>query len=418
MRTKRQSTRPRRGPSKPLVGSSISRLLGQKCPTEPAPSLDIPRTEIGILDTTRWKLDFGPLVRDRYARGATNFDFARLLKSCDWHEVAVTGRSQAREQRRLVRLRDGARISLYENSISLEVAAPRVLGFNNSQQDMLGERDSLRILRELPQLFEMTTFHARQKHGREWFAARLDLALNFEADIATLVEAYRTAKHPGIRSKADAYGSTGLGLYGSTMDFILYSPEKKPRRSKLTRKLGGKLLDPARGTARLEVRFKQPESVTRALQEMLDKADRIPLGSPMIPCLTIDRDGSKDVVPIPISNHELHRQLRREVHRLSGERQLSRPVATGNVIRNLGLLHLARHPEDMLEVERAYDRKTVARVRKEIAALQLKTLETSIFRLGWPRPQLRPGVRPTDTVSVGTARQRRSRSTHPERKSK
>ncbi|MEM7517369.1 MAG: hypothetical protein AAF368_10655 [Planctomycetota bacterium] len=271
---------------------------------------------------------------------------------------------------------------------------------------LLGEYEALRVLREFERHLPLTTFLANWKTGREPFLARLDLAVNFSAPIGTLVEAYRVARHPQIRKKADTYGSTGWGLYGSGMDIVLYSTEAEPRRSKLRRKLEGKRIQAASGGARLEIRYKTARAVGRALQEMKQAAPDTSRTSPILPCMVADSDRVMKPAHIPFENHELHRQAMREVLRLAGGRSIKIPDGEGDLLRRLAIKHLAEHPELMPQVEATYCKKT--------AALQLRDAETGLVRLAWPRPQARTRgqsrtkptrrepstVHPTDTVSV------------------
>lgn len=383
MAKRTRTGRSRCGGRTPPVGSSISRRSGKSFPR----AIDIPRTDIGIIDTIRWKLDIAELAARSSGEAAIEDDLERLMLSAEWSKLSITGRKSVGERLRLGRRSDGARISVYEGSIALEVSAPRALGLLNCEQHLLRESDALQTLDEFRRVLPRTTAMAEEEFGRSPFLSRLDLAVNFDAPIGKLVEAYRSARHPKIRKKADAYGSTGLGWYGSRMDIVLYSLESKIRRSRLTRSLTGKRLRLLKGVARLEVRYKNAEAVGRALKEMRGRTRRRSTSAPVLPCLVPREGGSVELAEIPFTNHELHRQVAREVLRLAGGRSIKLPSGEGDLIRRFGIKHVAENPELMAEVEATYCSKTTAKIRRSVAALHLQDAETGLVRLAWPCPQ-------------------------------
>lgn len=374
-------------------GTSISRPNEQKRSRTRDDQPDIPRTDIGIADTVRWKLDIGPLVDWGYAKNAVLFDLHRPSFRMDWTEKAIVGKNDAGELRRFVRLRDRARISIYPRSIALEVSVPRSIGYLNSDQDRVRAGDTCQTLRDFRALFPLTMFHAQRKSGREPFCTRLDLAINFEADMPKLIEAYRQAKHPGVRKPPDTFGATGIGWYGSRMQVVMYEPAKNPGRSRLARRERAKRVALPPGVVRLEVRFMTAETVARAMAELQASAGTIPASVPHLPCLATREKGTAGIAHVPITNHELHRQLMREVLRFVGGRSLRIPEGKGNLLRRLGLRFLAENPEYMVEVDESYSRPRASQVRREVAALQFKNAATDIIGLAWPGPRSMRSVR-------------------------
>ncbi len=350
----------------------------------------IPRTDDGVIDTMKLRLDIRRLL-DEGRDSVIERDIEDLLRSGRCFRAHIPWNTRHREQHRLVRHEDGVRISVYEKCVTVEGSLPRVLGLTNVTQAQATDHDAVELLNEARySLLPRTTERCEmERYDQRWHVVRLDLSVNFAAQKALLIEALRHVRHPLIRKAPDIYGNTGVAIFGSDRDFIVYDTHERLRRSKLRVQVGYKLLELSPpGTMRFEFRFKCAKSVRTFLSAIRARAEQLGIGPTIaLPFATVRADRGTVVSYAPVRNWLLHEALASEVLALTGRRALLVPEGDGSFIQRCAVAQLAEHPELFAMLESTHSRPTVRKYRRLLAAHFLREQETNLLQLAWPTRQ-------------------------------
>lgn len=352
----------------------------------------IPRTDDGVIDTMKLRLDIRRL-QDERRDAVIERDIEDLIRSGRCFRAHVPWNTRHREKHRLIRHEDGVRISVYEKCITVEGSLPRVLGLTNVTQAQATDYDAVALLNEARySLLPRTTDRcAMERYDQRWHVGRLDLSVNFAAQRALLIEALRHVRHPLIRKAPDIYGNTGVAILGSDRDFIVYDAHERPRRSKLAVRVRHKLIELSPpGTMRFEFRYKCAKSVRTFLDAIRARAAVLSIGPTIaLPFAALRADRGTTVSYAPVRNWLLHEALACEVLALTGQRSLSVPESDGSFVQRCAVAHLAEHPELFAMLESTHSRPTVRKYRSLLAAHFLHEQETNLLQLAWPaRPSL------------------------------
>lgn len=350
----------------------------------------IPRTDDGVIDTMKLRLDIRRL-RDERRDAVIERDIEDLLRSGRCFRAHVPWNTRHREQHRLIRHEDGVRISFYEECITVEGSLPRVLGLTNVTQAEAGDHDAVELLTHARfSLLPRTTDRCEmERYGQRWHVTRLDLSVNFAAEKGLLIEALRHVRHPLIRKAPDIYGNTGVAIFGSDRDFIVYDAHERPRRNKLAIRVRHKLIELSPpGTMRFEFRYKCAKSVRTALSAIRARAEQLGIGPTVaLPFATFRADRGTTISYAPVRNWLLNEALASEVLALTGRRSLLVPECDGSFIQRCAVAHLADHPELIAVLGSTHSRPTVRKYRRLLAAHFLREQETDMLQLAWPTSQ-------------------------------
>lgn len=382
----------------PGQANSITPLSALFFPAHDNPSpCEIPETTIGIVDTIRWRLDLRRLRLARYGR-ALHADLDDLTRKRDWFRLPVRDHHRLREVARYHRARDGARIILYESSVQAEVSAPRHAGYSNDEVHRLSEHDVMAFLRELEySLLRRTTAACRTRRvQQEWHLCRIDLAIDFPADMREIIETYRDSRHPRIRGLPEVYRRNGIAWIGKRYQLTIYETDKRPKRSKLRSVLGERAVQTTRpGFVRAEFRFRGREAV-RVLASLLPDLRHLTTGA-LAQALPYDRGGvtgRADVAWTRMTNGALHRVLAIELSALDGAVRPMPPACSKNVLHGYGLIFVAGHPQTWSVIEDNYSERGARVIEQQLTQLRVRTSKTRLVELAWRTPRFLKRFRP------------------------
>lgn len=156
---------------------------------------------------------------------------------------------------------NGARVLVDAGRVSVEASLPRWIGLGNELQGAVGDAEALGA-------FEAMTFDLLPATSREggfrWYASRVDLARNFEANVPVLVGAFAQARHPAIRSNPKVFFGESVAWYGSGREIVLYDKGAEMKSKGIE---GG----PEPGTvARIESRWSGMKGLDKLLSSVFD----------------------------------------------------------------------------------------------------------------------------------------------------
>lgn len=349
-------------------------------------NVEIPETTSGVVDTIRWRLDLRPLHRARYGR-VVYADLDDLTRIHGWRSVRLGASHSHTELVRFSRSTDGARIFLYESSVHAEVSVPRHAGYSNDEVHRVTEFEVLAFLRELENvLFRRTTAAcATDRVQQVWLLSRLDLAIDFEADMAKIIETYRDSRHPRIRGLPEVYGRNGIAWHGKRHQLVIYKTDARPTRSKLNTVVPQHVDRPrSGGLVRAEFRFRGTAAIrgfVRSLRPLLN-----PALSGMIHAIAFDRGDAKGrAAPafVQITNAGLHRVLAKELGAIEGAVRPLPPASCKNPIHGYGLIVLAAVPQTWSVIDEHYSTRRAHAIAKQVTQLRIRASRTRLVELAW-----------------------------------
>lgn len=394
----------RRGPAKHhrIRGrgqpSSYTRPRVTYWPPPATALLRIPPSPVGLIDTIKVVLRHRCHRQDIQAlcaRGdfeVTQRDGSRVMKG------GVTIRTFGRRVD-LYRKSDGCRIRISDDGIVVEVSLPRVLGLLNDEQDKMTEDDVRRALRMVTlDLFPRTTWRAKvpkpgsQDPRRFWHITRLDIAVNFNGETVEFVETYRHGRRQRSSAQPEVYEETGMAFYGKDFDLLIYDPAARHPRGKLRQSLEGKAFAPGPNRVRAEFRFK----TLRAIKRMLSS---FALDYRGLPFMASRSDGTEAVYCFGLDHHRLHQILATELNGLGpGGTTRGVDATSMNLLRRFGFLYLEEHPEKWAEMKAVLKGRTLRRLRREFAALQIEERKIDLVQAAWSCARVDPST-PADRHS-------------------
>lgn len=359
--------------------------------------VEIPEMSSGVIDTIRWRLDLRPLRRARYG-SIIYADLDDLTRIHKWRSIPLDANHSYKELARFGRGADGARIILYESSVHAEVSVPRHAGYSNDEVHLVTEFEVLAFLRELEDVLlrRTTAACATDRVRQAWHLARLDLAIDFKADMAKIIETYRDSRHPRIRRLPEVYGRKGIAWLGRRHQLVIYETDARPTRSKLRVVVPphGDRSSP-KGVVRAEFRFRGTPAIpgfVRSLRPLLD-----PAPSGHIHAIAFDqRDikGRASPAFARFTNAALHRVLAQELGAIEGAVRPLPPASCKNPIHGYGLIVLAAVPQTWSVIEEHYSTRRAHALAKQVTQLRIRASNTRLVELAWRDARRNAPLRP------------------------
>jgi len=276
---------------------------------------------------------------------------------------------------------DGARVWIEEKrGVRVEASVPRVLGLTNERQAQLSVRDFGSAVRALTvDLMPDTSGEA------PWFTTRLDVAANFEGDVAAVVGAHACARHGKVRSAGKQYFGESVSWLGQRRQFVIYDKGLEMEQGKK----GG----PGPGVlGRMEARW-------MGLKGLDD------LGADLMSCGGLESGEPAFLLPFSFKLKEKRRErgvarvvssrlvaglglgeswadqlLRMDLARVEGVKEGLFEVRT---LRDLGALFVLTHPEETLSYWHGMPKATRWRAEKKVQQLRASWKRVSLVGLVW-----------------------------------
>lgn len=181
-----------------------------------------PLQETGYpVDTVRIEIEIPIEVGDRESLNGLGWAENEKRERKKKPRMAVEKLSKKRWTRSL---RDDLRVIAYENKVAVEVSLPRFFGHENSRLDMVpcdGLTQFLAFVAE--DLLPITT----KASSTPWVITRLDLAIDFQADIIPLVNFYRDSRVKGGQMAPVCRSGTEFTLRYRKMTLSFYDKWKQ-----------------------------------------------------------------------------------------------------------------------------------------------------------------------------------------------
>ena len=239
------------------------------------------------------------------------------------------------------------------------------------------------------ELLPRTTTEAL-KLGQKWHVTRLDLAINFEGRVQSIIDVARKLNfRPEIQSAAQVYEGLGIAFYGCNHDAIVYLVTKRPKRSKLAKETKEQsFASVSLKNLRFEFRYKKPTAIQR-LVEGMNTADR---GLPF----KVETPNGSEVRTFAIDYHHLHRKLATQALRL-GERDVVDATLKAKGSSRFLILALARWGDDIPAMwsiaADCFEEDTLRKKKQIVGKLQAARRRRSVVDMAWARPQITPLLR-------------------------
>ena len=336
--------------------------------------LRIPSSPMGIVDTMRAQLSCF----------AEEQDLRDLLARENWK------RSSDGAFKTFSRSTDGLKVVLRDNMVMVEASVPRVLGLKSDQQHHVTVRQLIATFQSMTSELLPVTTQGALKAGKLWHVTRLDLAINFEGNIDSIISVARKLTfRPLIQAAATVFEGTGIAFYGCNHDAIVYLVAKRPPRGKLSRCLKGQSFSAtAQKNLRFEFRFKRPVAIQRLVQGMTPTDDGLPF--------MVDTPDGRKVCTFAIDYHALHQKLASYAAML-GHGLVYDAVPKKKGASRFMFLALAKWGDTVRGmwdlVRESYADEPYRKVRTAVGKVQAARKRRSVVDAAWAHPQITPVLR-------------------------